>query len=104
MGGASGCMSVTGVLFVVTASGSAVAQALRDHCADLGELRYLLRRQRVEQVGSDAFDVTGRSGRERRESGVGQDGELAAAIGRAALAAYPTVRFEPCDGMGQPTA
>ena len=97
-------MSVTGVLFVVTASGSAVAQALRDHYADLGELLYLLRRQGVEQVGSDPFDVTGRSGRECRKSGVGQHGELAAAIGRADLAAYPTIRFEPCDGMRQATA
>jgi endonuclease/exonuclease/phosphatase family metal-dependent hydrolase len=94
---------------------SSPAVALSDHrplvvelggegLADLPERPQVRRGQRVEQVRADPGDVAGRGGDQRRESRVGQGGDLPPAVGLAVAADHPPALLQPGHGVREPTA
>ena len=62
----------------------------------------LLGGQRVEHRLADGVDVPGRDRPDDVPAGVGEDGEVAAAVVGGALAPHPAALLEPGDGVRQP--
>jgi hypothetical protein len=103
---ASGCIGVAVTLLVkrVGVGVACIAKTGGNGGAYLAELPYLLGSEGIEQMGPHTLDMPRRSGGKRREAGIGQDGELAASVGRTEFAPDPTVLLESRHGMRQPAS